>query len=245
MKIACTIEARMESSRLPGKVLKKVMGKPLLQLMIERLNRVPSLDEIVIATTVNESCDPIQELADELGISCFRGSEDDVLGRVLGAAESVGADLIVETTGDCPLIDPEVIEKVIQAFLEKDVDYAANVLKPGWPRGMDVQVFPVGVLEEVARLTNDPHDREHVSIYIYSNPDRYRLYHLAANYPELRLTVDTPEDFRVVENVFERLLAEKSDFGLGDILALAEKEPQLFAANTEVSQKETRIDTGR
>lgn len=249
MKTVCTIEARMESSRLPGKVLLEAAGKPLLEHMVERLRRVDAIDDIVIATTVDPSCDPIEELAKRIGVGCYRGSEDDVLDRVLQAAASAKADLIVETTGDCPLIDPAVIDQVIGEFHEHGPDYCANVLKPGWPRGMDIQVFPFKVLEEVAGLTSDPHDREHVSIYIYSHPEKYGLRHVSCDLPnnasELRLTVDTPADFEVVKAVFEKLYPTEPNFDLNAIIRLAAREPELFAANSEIRQKPIRVDTGR
>jgi len=149
MRIVATIEARMTSSRLPGKVLRTVLSRPLLSFMIERLRRVWQLDQIVVATTMNESDDPIADLASGLGVGCFRGSEDDVLARVLGAARKFGADLIVETTGDCPLIDPAVVDQVIATYRANKVDYCANVLQPTYPRGMDVQVFATDLLAEV------------------------------------------------------------------------------------------------
>ena len=156
----------MTSTRLPGKVLLEAVGKPLLELMVERLRRARSLDEIVVATTTEPSSDPIAALADRLGIGCFRGSEDDVLGRVLGAAQAYDAELIVETTGDCPLVDPDVLDLVVERFRVGGVDYCSNTLERTYPRGMDVEVLPTAVLEEVASLTDDPADREHVSIYI-------------------------------------------------------------------------------
>lgn len=240
MKIVATIEARMRSSRLPGKVLEPVLGRPLLELMIERLRRARHVDEIVIATTDDPSCQPIEDLARRLGVACFRGSENDVLDRVLCAAKSVHADLIVETTGDCPLIDPATVDRVIETFLASNVDYCANVLERTYPRGMDVQVFLVAVLDAVARLTDDPADREHVSLFIYQHPERFRLRNVAFERPEaadLRLTVDTPEDFALVRRVFEALYPDKPDFDLGDILNLFDARPELGRINADIRQK--------
>lgn len=241
MKIVCTIEARMKSSRLPGKVLLPVCGKPLLELMIERLHQVPELQGIVIATTADPSCQPIEELAQRLGVGCFRGSEDDVLDRVLRAAQSAQADLIVELTGDCPLMDPELVSEIIREFKNHDVDYCANVLQRTHPRGMDVQVFPTKVLAEVAELTNAPSDREHVSIYIYTHPERFRLHNVTSTLtPEeadLRLTVDTPDDFRLVSEIFQRLYPVNPRFRLADILKLIREHPELRAINSHVKQK--------
>src|SRR3954470_10802095 len=158
-RVVATIEARMTSSRLPGKVLLPVLGRPLLELMVERLRRARTIDEIVIATTEDATSDPLQELAERLGIGCFRGSEDDVLARVLGAAQAYDAELIVELTGDCPLIDPALVDHLIERHREGGADYTANVLDKTYPLGFAVQVFPTRVLAEVAELTDDPADR--------------------------------------------------------------------------------------
>lgn len=231
----------MQSSRLPGKVLLPILGRPMLELMIERLRRVTSVDEIAVATTTDGSCQPIADLAERLGVACYRGSEDDVLDRVLRAARAVGADLIVETTGDCPLIDPVIVDQVIREFQSRAVDYCANVLERTFPRGMDVQVFPTRVLAEVSGLTRDPADREHVSLYIYSHPERYRLWNVASQLApadrELRLTVDTPEDFRLVSEIFHRLYPANPQFGLAEIVDLLRQNPKLREINAGIRQK--------
>jgi spore coat polysaccharide biosynthesis protein SpsF len=242
-RVVCTIQARMTSTRLPGKVLMPVLGKPLLELMIERLRRARHVDEIVIATTEDASSDPIEELADRLGVGCFRGSEDDVLARVLGAAHAFDADLIVETTGDCPLIDPAVVDRVIDGFRAGGVDYCSNILTRSYPRGLDVQVFPTSVLEEVDRRTDDPADREHVSLYIYEKPGRFRLRNVESGHPEsaeLRLTVDTPEDYELIRAIFEALYESDPAFGLEEMLALLEARPELREINRDIEQKPAR-----
>jgi spore coat polysaccharide biosynthesis protein SpsF len=242
-RIVCTIEARMTSSRLPGKVLMPAVGKPLLELMVERLRHARHVDAIVIATTEDPSSEPLCALAERLGIGCFRGSEDDVLARVLGAARAYDADLIVELTGDCPLIDPAIVDQVVERFLEGDADYASNVLERTYPRGMDTQVFPTAVLAEVAELTDDPHDREHVSIYIYEHPERYRLVDVVSGRPELadyRLTVDEPDDYELIKTVFEALHPGDPAFGLDAIVALLETRPELAELNRHIEQKKLR-----
>jgi spore coat polysaccharide biosynthesis protein SpsF len=239
-RVVATIEARMTSSRLPGKVLLPALGKPLLELMVERLRRCAHLDEIVIATTQDASSDPLEALAQRLGIGCFRGSEDDVLARVLGAAQAYDADLIVELTGDCPLIDPALVDHVIARHREGGADYTANVLEKSYPLGFAVQVFPTQVLAEVAELTDDPADREHVSLYIYEHPERYRLRSVVSDHPEsaeLRLTVDTAEDYELVKTVFEAL---PGDFGLPEILDLFARKPELKHVNQHIEQRRAR-----
>jgi len=244
MRIVATIEARMRSTRLPGKVLKPILGQPMLKLMIERLRLVRHLDDIVVATTVDSSCDAIEKLADKLKIRCFRGSEEDVLDRVLQAAREAQTDLIVETTGDCPLIDPTIVDFVIKTFLDNDVDYCSNILQRTYPIGMDVQVFPLSVLETVAKLTDDPTDREHVSLYIYEHPERFRLLNVWSNLPsdaaELRLTVDTPEDFELITRIYEALYPMNPTFSLENILGLFERKPELQEINRYIKQKPIR-----
>jgi spore coat polysaccharide biosynthesis protein SpsF len=201
------------------------------------------LDAVWVATTTAERDGAVAEAAARAGVPVFRGSEDDVLGRVLGAAQADGADRIVEVTGDCPLIDPALVDALVDAFDEGGVDYCSNTLEPSHPRGMDVQVFPTAVLAEVAALTDDPVDREHVSIYIYEHPERYRLRSVRADppqAPELRLTVDTPEDLALVRAVFETLHPRDPAFTLADILALLHARPELRALNAEITQKAVR-----
>ena len=161
MKIVATIEARMTSSRLPGKVLLPAAGRPMLAHLTRRLKTVPSIDEIVLATTTNATDDVLAEFAVQDGIRVFRGSEDDVMGRVVGAAESADADVVVEITGDCPLIDPDLVEQTIRVFKrnEKAV-YCANSFISSYPDGMDTQVFTVEALRTSAVMTDDPLDRE-------------------------------------------------------------------------------------
>ena len=244
MNTAAIIEARMTSTRLPGKVLKPILGRPTLELLVERLRRVRRLDQVIVATTVNRTDDPVEALARKIGAGCFRGSEEDVLDRVLKAAQAHGAELIVEITGDCPLADPATIDRVLDAFHQGGCDYASNVLKRTYPRGIDVQVFPTRVLEEVARLTSDPVDHEHVSLYIYSHPERYRLRDvvsgLDARHADLRLTVDTPEDFALIQAVYEALYPADPAFGLPEVIAFLEARPALARMNQHIQQKQVR-----
>ena len=231
----------MTSSRLPGKVLMKVVNKPFLALMIERLRRVPSLNGIVIATTTNTTDDPIAELAVELGVGCYRGSERDVLERVLCAAKAYDIDVIVETTGDCPLIDPDLVEQCIQGYLKSDVDYVSNVLRRTYPIGMDAQVFAARILADAAARTNHSDDREHVSLYIYRHPEIYSLKNIPGppelSWPELRLTLDTPEDLMRLRFIFEELYPFDPCFSLKKILELVSHNPQISGANLDVGQR--------
>lgn len=243
MKIVATIEARMTSSRLPGKVLMPIMGKPMLAYLIERLKR-SRVDEIVVATTDRPTDDLIEQMATNLGVGCFRGSEEDVLGRVLLAAKSVGADVIVEITGDCPLIDPDIVDQVLDVYLSQQVDYASNTLKRTYPRGLDVQVFSTNLLDEVNILTSDPIDHEHVSLYIYEHPEKYRLANLESGLSpaqaNLRLTVDTIEDFSLIESVYNSLYLDNPNFSMGHVLAYLSDNPDVAKINSEIHQKPVR-----
>lgn len=240
-RIVATIEARMTSTRLPGKVLKPACGKPMLELMVERLRRVPSLDGIVIATTVNATDDPVEALAHRLGVGIHRGSEEDVLRRVLDAALTHKVDVIVETTGDCPLIDPDAVEACIAEYKRAGVDYVANVLERTYPVGMDTQVFSTDILADVARRTDDIADHEHVSLYIYRHPEIYSLKNVKApaalTRPDLALTLDTPEDYALIAAVFEALYPADPTFTLADILALLDARPDLARINEHVRRK--------
>ena len=180
MKVVATIEARMTSSRLPGKVLLPALDQPLLSHQIERLSQVKSLDEIVVATTSNISDNVIEEVASRSGIRCFRGSELDVMQRIVDTGDFAEADVIVETTGDCPLIDPLIVEQTIQMFMAHDVPYVSNNHIRSYPDGMDVQVFTLTALKKSLSMTQDPLDHEHVTLHIRNNPKLFPRVHLLA-----------------------------------------------------------------
>ncbi len=234
----------MTSARLPGKVLLPLAGKPALERLLERIRTSAYVDEIVIATTTNRNDDPIVLLAKRLNVRYFRGSEDDVLSRVLLAAQSVQGDIIVEITGDCPLINGELIDRGIEEFFSHNVDYAANTLQRSYPDGFDVQVFPVAVLAEVAKLTHDPIDRVHVSLYIYSHPERFTLHGWLPKepghfWPDLRVTLDERADYELLNVIFEKLLPVNKDFSVSDVITLLRDNPQLLAINKNVKTKKT------
>ncbi len=241
LKICATIEARMTSTRLPGKVLLDIVGKPALQHIIERLKNSRYIDEVVVATTINSTDDPIVMMCEGIGCRCFRGSEEDVLLRVLEAAKSVNADLVVEVTGDCPVIDWRHADHLIEMFFSEDYDYASNVVERTFPRGFDVQVFPVSVLDEVNSITDDPSDHEHVSIYIYSHPERYRLLNWRADesmfHPELEITLDTPEDYELIRVVYDRLYSANNGFSGYDVVELLLNNPEIAGIVQNVRRK--------
>lgn len=244
MKIVSTIEARMGSSRLLGKTLRKIMGKPMLELMIERVKKSNLINEIVIATSENPKDDAIEILAKRLNVGCFRGSEGDVLNRVFKAAKAYEADHIVELWGDCPLIDPEIIDKMIKYYLENDFNCVGTCLDKTFPWGISALIFPTKILEEVSQITQDPIDRENVSNYIYEHPDRYTVGHLPCppelNHPEIRLTVDELDDFELVKTIFEHLTPINPDFRTIDIIKFLEPDYEIKNINMHVKQKELR-----
>lgn len=240
-RIVATIEARMTSSRLPGKVLLPALGAPMLLHLSRRLRAVSSIDEIVIATTVNESDQPIVDFAFANGISVYRGSEENVLERVVGAAEMLDAHVIVEITGDCPIIDPTVVEETIQLFLNSRVDYVSNSLIRSYPDGMDTQVFSLENLKKSATLTSDPLDLEHVSRYMWQHPEIFSQLNLMAPnelcWPELGLTLDEADDYRLLKKIIETLGHRNILFGCPEVIDLLKKNLEWIEINQHVVRK--------
>ncbi len=244
MKIVATIEARMASSRLPGKVLLPLAGEPALVRMVERARRSSRLDAVVVATTSEPSDNPVAALCAEKGIAFYRGSQEDVLSRVLRAAESVQADIIVELTGDCPLIDPSHIDAMVELYLTGGYDYVNNRLHPGYPDGLDCQVFSVQALARVDGLTSDPIDRTHVSSFFYREPGRFRvggprLRESDEEYwPDLGITLDEEGDYLLLSRIYAELYPAKPGFTTSDVLRLLRANPQWLALNKDVRRKE-------
>lgn len=241
MKIIATVEARMTSTRLPGKVLLDVGGQPMLAHLINRLKSVPSLDGVVLATTTNQTDDVLEEFSKKIKIGCYRGSEDDVMSRVIGAAESVDADIIVEITGDCPIIDPEIIEQVIRVFRENNVDYVSNAHVRSYPDGMDVQVFPLEVLKRSSVMTSDPLDHEHVTLHIRNNPEIFSRIHLVSppetHWPELGLTLDEPNDYELLKKIINHFEKSNPFFSCRDVVSLLRNKPEWVEINKTVVRK--------
>lgn len=239
-RIVATIEARMTSSRLPGKVLLPAAGQPMLWHLVQRLRSVPSLAEIVIATTVNATDDPIVDFAERNGVAVYRGSEADVLARVVGAGEAAQADVLVEITGDCPVIDPDLVEQTIRTFLAQDSDYVSNSIVRSYPDGMDTQVMKFRALQRAAELTSDPLDREHVSRFIYQHPEMFSLGHVVAppslTWPELGLTLDEPKDYELLKALIEGF-PDNPRFGCGDAIRFLRDNPHLLEINRHVVRK--------
>lgn len=234
------VQARMGATRLFGKPLKEVLGRPLLDYQIERLKRCQSLDQIVIATTDKKQDNPIADLSKQLGVGLFRGSEEDVLDRYFKAAQNFSANAVVRITGDCPLADPYLIDQIVKEFQNKQpCDYLSNALDRTFPRGMDVEVFSFQALEKAAREAKKPEEREHVTPYLYRHPEMFKSENFVSNEDnsKYRLTVDTAEDFELISKLIEILYPKNPQFSLDDILKLLKKNPELAAINAHVEQK--------
>ena len=211
-------------------------GRPSLAHIVERLRRVPELAGVVIATTGEGEDEPIRTLASELGVPCHAGSVDDVLERTLAAARAVGARNIVQVTGDCPLVEPDLVAQAVELYARELPDYVSTVFGgETFPVGLDVEVFSTDLLAEVETLTDDPRDREHVSIYIYEHPERYRCLGIEATgrrrRPDLRLCIDTAADLEVVGAVYEALYPANPTFGIDDVIDFLDSRPELAGRN--------------
>jgi spore coat polysaccharide biosynthesis protein SpsF len=242
------IQARMGSTRLPGKVLCDVQGQPLLMRAIIRARHASCLQGVVVATTTDVGDDAIQAFCDLHGYPVYRGSQADVLDRYYQAARLFQADVIVRLTGDCPLVDPAVIDHTVAEFFRSGVDFAANRLPPPlgrtYPIGLDTEVCSIQGLERVWKEAQEPYEREHVMPYFYDLPGRFRV--LRVDYPvdygALRWTVDTAEDLEVVRRIFAHF-GGRNDFSWLEVLTLFEREPELFRLNAGVTHK-TFLDVG-
>jgi spore coat polysaccharide biosynthesis protein SpsF len=217
------LQARMSSSRLPGKVMRPLAGAPMIARQIERLRRAASLSRIVVATSDEASDQPLADYLQGAGVEVFRGSLTDVLGRFAACAERF--DLrgpLVRLTADCPLADPELVDACVALHLSEGADFTSNDQHRTFPRGLDVEVFNREGLDEAAGEARDPYDREHVTPFFYRNPERFRLAELtqARDDSSLRWTVDTPQDFAYVERVYAALYNAKPDFTSDDVRAL-------------------------
>ncbi len=241
MSTVIIAQARMTSTRLPGKVLKPVLGKPLLTYFIERLRRVTLADQVLIATTINASDETIVDWCRTLGVAFTRGAEYDVLSRYYDAAVVTGADTIVRVTSDCPLIDPALVDDCIRFFHENAsrFDYISNSQEKSYPLGMSVEVFSFRSLQEAYAEGTAEADREHVTPFLYMHPERYRIGRLGSprNLSEYRLTLDTPEDLELITRIIEALYPLKPEFNLADIVELLTMHNDWPRINAHVRQK--------
>jgi len=238
----------MMSTRLPGKVLMDLVGRPMLVQQLRRLKRCRLVDEIVVATTTNNTDNPIVALADAEGVRWFRGSENDVLSRYVGAAREAKADVIVRTTADCPLIDSEISDQVIRELVShvKECDYASNVVRRTFPQGLDTEAFFSDTLERLNRLGHSAPSREHVTYFILrARPDLFVIRSVtdSEDNSDLRWTVDTIKDLDFVRRIYEELALDQRTLSYHSVLKYVRKYPTLMAINAHVAQPDATRQT--
>ncbi|GAA0318739.1 hypothetical protein GCM10008967_06640 [Bacillus carboniphilus] len=241
MKVAAIIQARMGSTRLSGKVMKDILGKTVLSHVIERVRQSNFIEEIIIATTVHERDSVIEKEAISSGAKVYRGSEDDVLSRYYLAAKENNIDIIVRITSDCPVIDPHVIDEIVDIFIKGNHDIVTNagsdLSKRTYPRGLDTEVFSFEVLENAFTNGREEYHREHVTPYIYEHSHKIHYFKNDVNYSKYRWTLDTEEDFKLINEIYNRLYKGNHDFYLQEIIDIFKQEPKLFSINAHIEQK--------
>jgi len=240
MKIVAIIQARMTSTRLPGKVLMDIEGKPMLWHLIERLKRSKRLNGIILAIPDTKENDTLEKYAQNNNIRYFRGSEEDVLSRYYEAAKKFGVDIIVRITSDCPLIDPQIVDNIIEKHLRTGADYTSNAIKRTFPRGLDAEVFNFIVLETAHKEAKDQSDKEHVTLYIRNNSQIFNLADVMGDidYSGMRWTVDEASDLDFVREIYKRLYRSDKIFFTNDIITILKKYPKLEDINKSVKQKD-------
>ena len=241
--IVALIQARMDSTRLPGKVMKMIDGEPMIYRICQALEKSKMVKKIVVVTSENKDDDKLVDFLRKNKIKYFRGSKNDVLERYYQAAKKFSADLIVRITGDCPLIDPAIVDLVIKEAINYKVDYASNVQKRSFPRGYDVEVLTNEALQKIHGITKDPDDREHVSLYIRRNPDLFKIKNILAPdskyHPKWRVCVDTKEDFQLVKKIFQTY-RKKDLIQYDDVISFFVKHPDIIKINKHIKQKKIK-----
>ena len=248
MTTIAIVQARMTSSRMPGKVLAPLAGAPMILRQLERIARATTLDGIVVATSTDPSDDELAEIVKAAGYRVARGDLNDVLARFITAMDETNPDTVVRLTADCPLTSPAVIDKVVTAFHESDADYVSNTMQPTYPDGLDVEVVKADVLRTVAQEATDPPEREHVTLGVYRRHDRFRVENVAndVDLSHLRWTVDTPEDYAFASAVYDALFPANPDFEFEDVLALLAERPVLGRTEADAPRNAALqgLDTG-
>ena len=240
--VVAVIQARMGSERLPGKVLRELPGGTVLEHVIRRVRLAVGMGRVVVATTTLSRDDRVASVARDAGALVTRGAESDVLARFVQAFDEHGGEVGVRVTGDCPLLDPQMVVIAIRRFLEAvpPVDYLSNTLERTYPRGYDIEIFSVASLRLAAAATTDPAHREHVTPYLYRNPARFRLASVTRPDPEgtasWRLTLDTLEDWRLIQHLFGALWSRNPAFGLREVEEYLRANPGLLQINQHVKQ---------
>jgi len=238
--VIAILQARMGSSRLPNKVLRKIKGKTLLELYVNRVKESHLIDKIVIATTTNPNDTLIQKIASDLGIECFRGSEDDLLDRYYQCAKKYNADIVVRVTPDDPFVDYRVIDRAVQIFRDNEVDFVTNHFDPTYPEGLDVEVYSIDALEKSWREASLLSEREHVFPYIQNHQDQFKIINFKqdTDYSHLRWTIDYECDFEMTKRIYDHLYDKKRIFLQEDIVRLLENHPEIAELNAHITRKE-------
>lgn len=236
MTTGAVVQARMGSTRLPGKVMRQIAGRPMIDWVVDRAMRIPSVERVVVATSKKSTEAPLVEHCRRRKIPVYRGPEEDVLARYVGAAESFDIDTVVRCTSDCPLLMPEVSQRVIDRYLNAECDYASNTLERTYPRGLDTEVIALEMLALVEREATVPDDREHVTPYVCRHTDRFNLCSVVSNMDrsDLRWTVDEEADLNLVRRVYKLLSEPMASYK--KVLALFDEYPELAEINSEVRQ---------
>ncbi|MBI5139839.1 MAG: glycosyltransferase family protein [Candidatus Vogelbacteria bacterium] len=240
-RIVAIIQARLGSTRLPGKTLMTLGGETLLGHLVKRVKASKYVDDIIIATTTNERDDAIVRVAKEKNLNCYRGSENDVLDRFYQAAVAYGVKTIVRVTPDCPILDPEVMDLVIAKYLEGGYNYVSNTIRPSFPDGLDTEVFSFEALEKAWKEAQLASEREHVTVYITKHPELFRIFnvkHVGRNLSHLRWTVDTKRDYDFISKIFKSMPPKKDIFFMSDVLDLLAKNSDLIKINSGMNRNE-------
>ena len=218
--IVAILQARMSSSRLPGKVLKKIVNKPVLALQLERLQRCKKIDKLVVATSIESSDEPVAKLCEDIGVECYRGNLNDVLKRFKDAADYYQASHVVRLTGDCPLADPELIDRVIALHLSDDYEFTSNIYPRSYPDGLDVEVMTKAVLDLMEEKATCQEDREHVTYYLEKRLEQFKLGNVSQSVDQslLRWTLDNEQDLEFIQDVYQSLYPDNPNFTTQDIL---------------------------
>ena len=238
--IAAFIQARVSSTRFPGKVLREILGRPMLELQIERVRLCKAIDRIVVVTSTNSEDQKIVDLCKKISTDVFCGNLENVLDRFYQAAKRFQPTHIVRLTGDCPLIDPAIIDDMIYLYLKTKSDYGTNCMPPTYPDGLDAEIFSFQTLELASKEAVLPSHLQHISPFFEGQPDRFKIANLASSEDNSRLrwTVDEPEDFEFVKVVFETLYPKKNAFSTNDIIKLLKEKPELACLNQKFSRNE-------
>lgn len=241
MKIIAIIQARCGSTRFPNKVFADICGKPLIWHVVNRLKFAKTIDQIVLATTINPLDDKLLDWAKQNSIEVFRGSENDVLNRYYNAAKAYHADIVVRITADDPFKEPDVIDKAVNCLLASGADFVCNNYPPTYPEGLDVEVLTFKALEQEELLSKDTFEREHVTQYIYHHPELFKMFNISntEDLSYLRWTIDTEKDFAMVEKIYSSLYKNDNHiFHMEDILQLISRQPEIALMNLDVARSE-------